>query len=197
MFESKEFVTSQVQTDAYTLNGLIQKPIQGSLAQHLNDPEACFLTLIRANVVAPEASAASSLAGEVDSEHTPHYFSTMAVAKTQIHWLASAALSEKYGRQGNEAMPARRLIAVFGETCLVGSLRLRPSISLSKFLKHVHKGQQFQEMTDVTLYKCDLYEHMTGQLTQDACLEQFPAAVLNFARASLICEAEEKALSAA
>jgi hypothetical protein len=69
---------------------------------------------------------------------------------------------------------------------------------LSKFLKHVHKGQQFQEMTDVTLYKCDLYEHMTGQLTQDACLEQFPAAVLNFARASLICEAEEKeALSAA
>ncbi|MEM6428153.1 MAG: hypothetical protein AAF708_02860 [Deinococcota bacterium] len=193
MFESKEFVTSRVQTDAYMLNGLIQKPIQGSLAQHLNDPEACFLTLIRAHVATPEPSVLPA----DEAARTPHYFSTMAVAKTQIHWLAAAALSEKYNKPSPQAVPARRLIAVFGDTCLVGHLRLRPSISLNKFLKHVHKGQQFQEMTDVTLYKCDLYEHMTGQLTQDTCLEQFPAAVLNFARASLICEAEEQTLSAA
>jgi len=185
MFESREFVTSHVHTKDYTLSGLISKPL-GSLAQHLNDPEACFLTLMRANVVNPE---------NPNNDEDTHYFSTMAVAKTQIQWLASAVLEKNKGKQ--RQLPSRQFAAVFGDLCLVGQLRLRPDITLDQFLKHVQPAQQFQEMTDVSVYQCKLHEHVAGRFAEEDLLEQFPAAVLNLARAAVICELESDALSAA
>lgn len=191
MFESKEFVTSRIHTKDYTLSGLIHKPL-GALAQHLNDPEACFLTLMRASVVDPDTTADSQ--DNQDTQDT-HYFSTMAVAKTQIQWLASSVLEKNKAKQ--RPLPARRFAAVFGEVCLVGQLRLRPDITLDQFLKHVQPAQQFQEMTDVSVYKCKLHEHIGGRFADEALLEQYPAAVLNVARAAVICELESDALSAA
>jgi hypothetical protein len=187
MFESKEFVTSRIHTKDYTLSGLIHKPL-GALAQHLNDPEACFLTLMRASVVDPETS-------NDNTDKNTHYFSTMAVAKTQIQWLASSVLEKNKAKQ--RQLPSRRFAAVFGEVCLVGQLRLRPDITLDQFLKHVQPAQQFQEMTDVSVYKCKLHEHIGGRFAEEALLEQYPAAVLNVARAAVICELESDALSAA
>lgn len=185
MFESREFVSSRIHTKDYTLSGLIHKPL-GSLAQHLNDPEACFLTLMRASVIEPDSPA---------SNQDTHYFSTMAVAKTQIQWLASSVLEKHKAKQ--RTLPSRHFAAVFGEVCLVGQLRLRPDISLDQFLKHVQPAQQFQEMTDVSVYQCKLHEHIAGRFAEEARLEQFPVAVLNLARAAVICEMENGALSAA
>lgn len=188
MFESKEFVTSRVHTKDYTLSGLIHKPF-GALAQHLNDPEACFLTLMRASVIDSDTTTA-----DPDNQDT-HYFSTMAVAKTQIQWLASSILEKNKAKQ--HPLPSRHFAAVFGEVCLLGQLRLRPDITLDQFLKHVQPAQQFQEMTDVSVYKCKLHEHVAGRFADEALLEQFPVAVLNLARAAVICELESDALSAA
>lgn len=186
MFESKEFVTSRVHTKDYTLSGLIHKPL-GSLSQHLNDPDACFLTLVRASVIDPDTPQAN--------EQDKHYFSTMAVAKTHIQWLASSILEKSKTKQ--HPFPSRHFAAVFGDVCLVGQLRLRPDISLGQFLKHVQPAQQFQEMTDVSVYQCKLHKHVAGQFAEEACLEQFPVTVLNLARAAVICELEDSALSAA
>jgi hypothetical protein len=186
MFESKEFVTSRIHTKEYTLSGLIHKPL-GSLSQHLNDPEACFLTLMRASVLSPDTP-------ENDDKDS-HYFSTMAVAKTKIQWLASSVLEKSKTKQHH--IPSRHFAAMFHDVCLVGKLRLRPDITLDQFLKHMQPAQQFQEMNDVSVYQCKLHEHVSGRFADEALLEQFPAAVLNLARAAVICELESNALSAA